>query len=165
MTFNYQLPFSNYPRLRNWLLGLSALALVTPSPSRRQLWAEMRAYERGLPAALSAPLPQALAAQTPSNKDLALPAADVRRLADAAALFERRSPLGLCLRRSLARYHFLRRAGVALVINFGARFKAGVADRQVTGHAWVTLDDQPYYEDGENYQGFTVMLRFPDSRS
>jgi hypothetical protein len=61
----------------------------------------------------------------------------------------------------MARFHFLRRAGVPLVINFGARFKGGLADRQVTGHAWVTLDGQAYHEDGENYQGFTVMLQFP----
>jgi hypothetical protein len=158
---NYELPITARPRFRNWLLGLSALVSLAPSRARRQLWAEMRAYERGLPQALAGPLPQALASQTPARVDLALPAAQVRLLADAAALFERRSPLGLCLRRSLARYHFLRRAGVPLVINFGARFKAGVADRQVTGHAWVTLDDRPYYEDGENYQGFTVMLRCP----
>jgi hypothetical protein len=122
----------------------------------------MRGYARGLPAALAGPLPQALAAQTPEGVDLALPYAHLRLLADAAALFERRSPLGLCLRRSLVRYHFLRRAGLPLVLNFGARFKAGLADREVTGHAWVTLDGQPYFEDGENYRGFTVMFRYPD---
>ena len=149
-------------RLRNWRLGLSALAALAVSSARRQLWAELRAYERGLPDVLVAPLPQVLAAQTPAHVDLTLPAAEVRRLADAAALFERRSPLGLCLRRSLARYHFLRRAGVPLVINFGARFKAGQADREVTGHAWVTLAGQPYFEDGENYQGFAVMLQYPN---
>ena len=148
-------------RLRHVLLGLWALAVMAPSASRRQLWGELRAYERRLPELLAAPLPQVLAAQTPAQSDLSLPAEVVRLLADAAALLERRSPLGLCLRRSLARYHFLRRAGLPLVINFGARFKTGTADRQVTGHAWVTLDGQPYHEDGENYQGFTVMLRYP----
>jgi len=148
-------------RYRNWLLGLSTLAALAVSAARRKVWAELRAYERGLPGVLSAPLPQVLAAQTPADRDISLPAAEVRRLADAAALFERRSPLGLCLRRSLARYHFLRRAGVPLVINFGARFQGGQADRQVTGHAWVTLDGEAYYEDGENYQGFTIMLSYP----
>jgi hypothetical protein len=136
--------------------------LVAASPSRRQLWAEMRAYVRHMPAALANPLPQVLAAQTPATADLGRPAAEVRLLADAAALFERRSPLGVCLRRSLVRYHFLRRAGIPLTINFGARFKGGVADREVTGHAWVTLDGTPYFEDGENYHGFTVMLKYPD---
>jgi len=152
-------------RLRNVWVGLSALALAARSAPRRRLWAEMRGYVRDLPAALLGPLPAALAAQTPSRADLTLPPDDVRLLADAAALFERRSPLGLCLRRSLARYHFLRRAGLPLALNFGARFKAGVADREVTGHAWVTLDGQPYFEDGENYQGFTVMLRYPRQES
>ncbi len=148
-------------RLRNLLLGLWALVVTAPSASRRRLWAELREYERRLPERLAAPLPQVLAAQTPASPDLNLPADQVRLLADAAALFERRSPLGLCLRRSMARYRFLRRAGLPVVINFGARFKAGEADRQITGHAWVTLDGQPYHEDGENYQGFTVMLRYP----
>ena len=165
MTSSSQLPNSTSARLRHWLLGLTALASLAGSPARRQLWAEMRAYARGLPAALAGPLPRAVAAQTPAATDLVLAPAEVRLLADAAALFERRSGLGLCLRRSLVRYHFLRRAGVPLVINFGARFKAGTADRQVTGHAWVTLDGQPYFEDGENYQGFTVMLQFPQKQS
>ena len=152
-------------RLRNMLLGLWAVALTASSASRRQLWGELRAYERRLPDLLAAPLPQMLAAQTPATPDLSLPAAQVRLLADAAALFERRSPLGLCLRRSMARYHFLRRAGLPLAINFGARFKAGAADRDVTGHAWVTLNGEPYHEDGENYQGFTVMLRYPENKT
>lgn len=147
-------------RLRHWVLGAAAL-LALLNPARRRLWAEMRRYVRGLPAALSSPLPQVLVSQTPAAADLALSSGSVRLLADAAALIERSSPLGLCLRRSLVRYHFLRRAGVPLAVNFGARFKAGQADREITGHAWVTLDDQPYYEDGENYQGFTVMLRYP----
>ena len=69
----------------------------------------------------------------------------------------------MCLRRSLVRYHFLRRAGLPLVLNFGTRFKGGVADREITGHAWVTLDGKPYFEDGENYRGFTVMLKHPQS--
>jgi Transglutaminase-like superfamily len=161
LTPAYDLPLADHPRLRHWLLGVTALFAIAPSASRRQLWAEMRGYARGMPAALAGPLPKALAAQTPAGTDLAMPPDTVRLLADAAALFERRSPLGVCLRRSLLRYHFLRRAGLPLVLNFGARFKAGVADRQVTGHAWVTLDGEPYYEDGDNYQGFTVMLRYP----
>ena len=34
-------------------------------------------------------------------------------------------------------------------------------DRDLAGHAWVTLNGRPYYEDGENYRGFTVMLQHP----
>lgn len=147
-------------RTRNWLIGL--LALLSLRDRRlRTLWAEMRAYVRGLPGLMARPLPDALAAQAPRAADLQVPEAAVRRLADAAALFERRSPVGLCLRRSLLRYHFLGRAGVPLVVHFGARFVNGQPDRTLTGHAWVTRDGKPYYEDGENYRGFTVMLVYP----
>jgi len=148
-------------RLRH--AGLGGLALgVSLVPDRRRLFATMRRYVRDLPQALAGPLPAALAAQTPAQTGLALPPGQVRLLADAAALFERRSPLGLCLRRSLVRYHFMRQAGVPLVLNFGARFVAGAPDRDITGHAWVTLDGAPYFEDGENYKGFVVMLKYPD---
>ncbi|MCC6188000.1 MAG: lasso peptide biosynthesis B2 protein [Anaerolineales bacterium] len=148
-------------RIRNLWAGLAALWLLL-APRHRRLWVEMRGYVRALPAALAGPLPAALAAQTPAQADLDLREADLRRLADAAALFERRSPLGLCLRRSLARYHYLRRAGVPLTLNFGARFTGRRPDRDVTGHAWVTLAGRPYCEDGENYSGFAVMLQYPD---
>jgi hypothetical protein len=147
-------------RLRNLLLFLSTVVLLL-HPARRRLWREMRAYLRRLPAALAAPLPAALAAQTPAAVDISEEHDALRRLADSAALLDRRSPLGLCLRRSLVRYHYLRRAGLPLEIRFGARFTGGHADRDVTGHAWVELDGEPYYEDGENYSGFTVMLRYP----
>ena len=139
-------------RLRH--AGLGGLALgVSLVPDRRRLFATMRRYVRDLPQALAGPLPAALAAQTPAQTGLALPPGQVRLLADAAALFER---------RSLVRYHFMRQAGVPLVLNFGARFVAGAPDRDITGHAWVTLDGAPYFEDGENYKGFVVMLKYPD---
>jgi len=147
-------------RLRHWAIGLAALVLVL-SPRRRALWQAMRAFVRDLPKALEAPLPQALATLTPTFPDLVVPNTTLRLLADAAALFERRSPFGLCLRRSLVRYHFLRRVGIPLTLNFGARFKSGQPDQEVTGHAWVTLNGQPYFEEGENYQGFTVMFQYP----
>ena len=147
-------------RARHLGTGLAAL-LALADPAQRRLWGEMRAYVRRLPALLSSPLPAVLAAQTPAAADLTLPEPTLRRLADAAALFERRSPLGLCLRRSLVRYHYLRRAGVPLTLNFGARFKAGQADRDITGHAWVTLNGAAYHEDGENYQDFVTMLKYP----
>ena len=149
-------------RARHTLTGLAAL-LALADPAQRRLWGEMRAYVAVLPELLNAPLPAVVGSQTPLSADLPLSAPAVRRLADAAALVERRSPLGLCLRRSLLRYHYLRRAGVPLTLNFGARFKAGHADRDITGHAWVTLSGQPYYEDGENYQDFVTMLRFPQA--
>lgn len=154
-------------RLRHWLLVLTALPGLMFDLRRRRVFAEMRAFLRRLPAALNAPLPQALTDLTPANAGA--PEAGqrtigedaVRNLADIAALLDRRSPLGLCLRRSLVRYHFLRRAGVPVVVNFGARFKDGRPDREVTGHAWLTLDGEPYFEAGENYRGFAVVLRYP----
>lgn len=164
-------------RLRHWATGLAALLLLL-APERRALWGEMRAFIRTLPKSLESPLPQALAALTPASPDLVVSNSIIRLLTDAAALFERRSPLGLCLRRSLVRYYFLRRVGVPLTLNFGARFNpstslrprpepvegagSGQSGREVTGHAWVTLNGQPYFEEGENYQGFTVMLKYPD---
>jgi hypothetical protein len=50
---------------------------------------------------------------------------------------------------------------VPLTLNFGARFKGGQADRDVTGHAWVTLNGAAYHEDGENYQDFVTMFKYP----
>lgn len=149
-----------FTRLRHWATGLAALILLL-APQRRALWQEMRALVRHLPKVLELPLPQALATLTPIFPDLVVPNSTLRLLADAAALFERRSPLGLCLRRSLVRYHFLRRVGIPVTLNFGARFKSGQPDGEVTGHAWVTLNGQPYFEESENYQGFTVMFQYP----
>jgi len=150
-------------RLRHLWLALTVLPVLLFDARQRRLFGEMRAFARRLPQALAAPLPEALAALTSPTSDLGLPTSALRRLADLAALLDRRSPLGLCLRRSLVRYHFLRRAGLPLVLNFGARFKGGVADREIAGHAWVTLEGQPYFEDGENWKGFTVMLKYPRS--
>jgi hypothetical protein len=127
----------------------------------RRLLAEMRAFCDSLPGRLARPLPQALAELTPPAADLRWPADIVRRLADLAALLDRRSPLGVCMRRSLTRYHYLRRAGLPVAVQFGARYVAGKPDREITGHAWLTLDGQPYFEAGENYRGFTVMYAFP----
>jgi len=152
-----------FARLRHLWLAFTTLPVLLFDGRQRRLFDEMRAFTRRLPQALAAPLPEVLAAFTPSTSDLGLPTSAPRRLADLAALLDRHSPLGLCLRRSLVRYHFLRCAGLPLVLNFGARFKGGVADREITGHAWVTLGGKPYFEDGENYRGFTVMLKYPQS--
>ncbi|MBI3763557.1 MAG: lasso peptide biosynthesis B2 protein [Chloroflexi bacterium] len=153
---------SVFTRLRNLSLVPSALPALLFDSRYRRLFAEMRDFAQRLPQALSnRSLPDCLAALTPPTSDLRLPTSSIRRLADLTALLDRRSPLGLCLRRSLVRYHFLRRAGLLVAIEFGARFKDGRPDREVAGHAWLTLDGQPYFEEGENYQGFTVMIQFP----
>ena len=148
-------------RLRNLWLALTTLPGLLFDSRQRRLFAEMRAFCRRLPSALAAPLPQALASFTSPTSDLSLPTSQIRRLADVAALLDRRSPLGVCLRRSLTRFHYLRRAGLPVAVQFGARFVRGKPDREIAGHAWLTLDGQPYFEDGENYRGFTVMMSFP----
>jgi hypothetical protein len=148
-------------RLRHAWLALMTLPGLLLSSRRRALLREMRAFARNLPAELKTPLPDALRRITPDLGARAEPEPAIRRLADLAALLDRRSPLGLCLRRSLIRYHFLRRAGVPVVVRFGARFVDGKPDRDITGHAWLTLNGQVYHEDGGNWRGFTVMLSFP----
>ncbi|MDX1503969.1 MAG: lasso peptide biosynthesis B2 protein [Thermoanaerobaculia bacterium] len=134
----------------------------------------MRSFVRALPSELSRPLPEALARLTPaadgragrSEEGRVGPGAErtIRRLADLASLLERRSPTGKCLRRSLLRYHYLRRAGVPLELRFGARTDAAPADdpeRRLTAHAWVTLDGRPYHEPAANVEGYVVVLAWP----
>lgn len=150
-------------RLQHGWLALTLLPGLMFDPRHRALFRKMRAFERGLPAALKRPLPEALRSITPpSSESLNLGEAAVRRLADLAALLDRRSPLGLCLRRSLTRYHFLRQAGLPVAVQFGAKFVQGQPDRSLTGHAWLSLDGRPYHEADENWRGFTVMLRWPE---
>lgn len=90
-----------------------------------------------------------------------LPADDIRRLADAVAAWHMRSPLGICLRRSLLRYYFLREAGVEVNIVFGARFKGPQEGGGIGGHAWLRLDGWPYYENPQDYEGFVEMYVYP----
>jgi len=149
-------------RLRHLWLAIVTLPGLLFSLRRRALFREMRSFSRSLPAVLKAPLPDALQQLTPLPQPAALSERDIRNLADLVALLDRRSPLGLCLRRSLTRYHFLRRAGIPVVLRFGAKFVNGKADRDIAGHAWLTLNGAPYYESGENWQGFSVMLSFPE---
>ncbi len=202
------------PRLRHLWLALRALPMLIVSPPRRALFREMQTFIRALPAALQAPLPQALARLTPATpvrrrqfeprrreekpknplrswrlrgesqvlsvdspahrEEASGVSADfvgvdfvgadfIRDLSDLTALLDRRSSLGLCLRRSLVRFHYLRRAGLPVTLKFGAKFVAGKPDREITGHAWLTLDDAPYHEADENWKGFVVMLSFPQN--
>ncbi|MGH2536041.1 MAG: lasso peptide biosynthesis B2 protein [Candidatus Promineifilaceae bacterium] len=151
-------------RLHNLRLVLAVAPTLFVSRRRRWLLTEAGRFCRSLPARLREPLPQAIAGLTPPALGGRVgPAheAAVRDLADLAALLDRRSPLGLCLRRSLTRYYFLRRAGVPVELQFGARLGDGRPERQLHGHAWLALDGQPYYEEDENWRGFKVMLAFP----
>lgn len=123
---------------------------------------EMRAFCGRVPTLLQQPLPQAM--QQISQPDAAappFPEHHIRDLADLAVLLERRSPLGLCLRQSLVRYHYLRPLGLPLEVKFGAKLLGQPEKRSLTGHAWLTHNGQPYYEADENWQGFTVMYTWP----
>ena len=152
-------------RVRHVWLAIITLSGLIFSPRRRALVREMRGFIRSLPTVLKAPLPAALQHITPAAGSTSETEPSVRNLADLTALLDRQSSLGLCLRRSLTRYHFLRRAGVPVVLQFGAKFVNGKPDREITGHAWLTLEGAPYYEAGENWRGFTMMLSFPQDNS
>ena len=85
----------------------------------------MFAFSRTLPQRFNQPLPLMMTQLTPnSQSQTAIQAEDLRQLADAVAAWHLRSPLGICLRRSLLRYYFLREAGEPVNIVFGARIKS-----------------------------------------
>jgi hypothetical protein len=109
---------------------------------RRHFVQETLILARELPGRLDQPLPAALQALTPPAAPQFLDPDTMRQIVDALTAFGAGRPLGICLRRSLLRYHFLRRAGLPLVIHFGAR---RLGD-DIGGHAWLTLDGQPYHE-------------------
>lgn len=128
----------------------------------------MMAFSRSLPEQFNQPLPQMMAQLTPAvDADLqGFYPDEVRRLADAIAAWHLSSPLGICLRRSLLRYYFLRRTGVPVRIVFGARLKDGREGGGLGGHAWLTLNGSPFYEDPQDYAGFVEMYTYPvDSKS
>ena len=169
-------------RLRHFWLMLTRLPGILLNREKRALFAEAGAFLQALPAKFTKPLPELMTDLTPTPTQQSPPTtmgkpstlilqpstfnlqpSSLREIADLAALLDRRSPLGLCLRRSLTRYYFLRRAGLPVEVKFGARFRDGKPDRQVTGHAWLTLNGQPYHEADENWREFTVMLSYPES--
>ena len=90
---------------------------------------------------------------------------DMRRLVDAVSAWHLRSPLGICLRRSLLRYYFLRESGLSVSIVFGARLKSEQEGGGLGGHAWLILNGSPYYEDPQDYKGFAVMYTYPEPKT
>ena len=121
----------------------------------------MRGFCGRVPSILQQPLPQAMhEISQPDAAAAHLPEPHIRDLADLAALLERRSPLGLCLRRSLVRYHYLRPLGLPLELKFGAKLLGQPEKRGLTGHAWLTLHGHPYHEADANWQGFTIMYTY-----
>lgn len=132
------------------------------SPDLRPLLPAIWRWSRALPARYEAqPLPDFLAAITPPAPDLAVDPERLRALIDALARLDRRSPFGLCLRRSLWRYHWLRRAGLPLGILFGVRLRGPHEPMGgIAGHAWNTLHGEPWHERPADTQGFTVIYRW-----
>lgn len=151
-------------RLQHIGLALGCVPSLLRDRRQRQLLAEMRQLCRRLPAVLTQPIPQAMVALTPTvgEKRPFFPETTTRNLADLAALLERQSPIGLCLRRSLIRYHYLRQLDIPVVVQFGAKLVPGKQQKEITGHAWLTLQDAPYHEAEENWRDFTVMFTWPN---
>lgn len=164
--------------LSSRLAGALVIGRALLSTPKRALLRQMVAFSQTLPRQFNQPLPAMMAQLTPppshaqpAGNELSispdLPAvrslgeAEIRQLADAVALWRFRSPLGLCLRRSLLRYHFLRTAQVPVAIVFGARLKSSQEGGGIGGHAWLTLYGQPYYEHPGDYQGFVIMYVYP----
>ena len=64
---------------------------------------------------------------------------------------------GNCFPRSLALYWFARQLGYPVLFHCGVRKEVSNLD----GHAWLTLDHQPFHETGQHWQRFTVTFSYP----
>lgn len=151
-------------RLYRGVKFTSILGRAWFEPPRRVLLQRMITFSRELPTQFDQPLPDMMAHLTPSPRQqhtVTAPEPVIRHLADAVATWHLRSPLGICLRRSLLRYYFLREADVPVQIIFGARLKSEQEGGGVGGHAWLTLNDTPYYENPADYRGFVKMYIYP----
>ncbi len=100
-----------------------------------------------------------------SVRTLNADASTIVRCADAVTMLDYFSPLGVCLRRSLVRYVLLRRAGVLVVVHFGARKNVVAGHSKIAGHAWLTLAGKPFAENPQDYQGFATIYTYPNSNS
>ena len=155
---------------RRVAFGLVALRVIAASWLRaapRSLLKDVWRVSRSLPARYEADaLPDFLASLEPQQPNLAdVDPEEMVAIVDAVARLDRRSPFGLCLRRSLLRYYYLRPAGVPLGINFAVRFRQPHEGKGVAGHAWNTLDGQPWHEREEDYRGFTVIYEWRGQRT
>ena len=146
-------------RLNNYKLLLRLLPLLATSGAARRLLREMMAFVRSIPGVMQQPLPDSMAQVTPERAVQPFDETRLRQLADLAAVLERRSVPGICLKRSLTRYHYLTQIGIPLEVVFGARFKEGER-RDVTGHAWLEQDGRIYYEHPSNVTPFTPIYRY-----
>src|SRR5262245_3719635 len=100
-------------RFRHIWLILTCLPGILLNRKKRALFAEAGAFLRVLPERFKRPLPELMKELTPPSASMRKPSLEksLREIVDIAALINRSSPLGLCLRRSMTRYYFLRRAG------------------------------------------------------
>ena len=64
---------------------------------------------------------------------------------------------GNCFPRSLTLYWFARRLGYPVFFHCGVKREISNLD----GHAWLTLDHQPFHETGQQWQRFTVTFSYP----
>lgn len=110
------------------------------SSERRILFSQMKVFTRELPGRLQAPLPETLelliSDDNPDHPNYQTEAT-IRNLVDLAVLLDDESGLGYCLRSSLTRFYFLRRAGVPVIIHFGARHMGNEHVGLLDGHAWL----------------------------
>lgn len=150
-----------FKRLGRGATHTSTLLRALSKTEARSLLRRMVAFSRALPARFNQPLPQMMARLTPPPADPLLSPDEIRRLADAVAAWHWRSPLGICLRRSLLRYYFLHEAGLPVRIVFGARLKPEAEGGGIGGHAWLTLAGEPYHERPGDYQGFAQIYIYP----
>lgn len=67
------------------------------------------------------------------------------------------NPRGSCLVRSLTLYHFGRRFG------YPVHFHCGVhrADGEFKGHAWLSVNREPFWEGGDPFGTHTVTYTYP----
>ncbi len=150
-------------RILHIWLAFTLVPVLMLSAKQRKLFNTMRRFVRDLPVQVKQPVPVYMAAFGNGNS-LGLSEDKVRRIADLAALIERNTGLGICLRRSLVRYHFLA-PKIPLQVQFGARFDDSKQNRSIAGHAWITLHETPYYEADENWHRFRVLFTWPQMAS
>lgn len=87
--------------------------------------------------------------------------AAVERLGMLTAVLARRLPLatstGSCLKLAVVRYALLRRRGLNVRVHFGVR----PSREGVTGHAWLSLNDEPLWENSAHLATFRETFRHP----
>ena len=148
---------------RGWRM-LKTILRALPSARARRIVVEAWRVERSLPRRFrDSPLPELMQQldDEARARTLQSDADSIVRYADAVALLDHFSPLGMCLRRSLVRYALLRAAGVPVVVRFGAKKQASSGRSRIAGHAWLTLAGEPLAENPRDYEGFTAIYTYP----